>query len=54
MYMADGKAWGGHFFKGGNPVHATVDIVMNEIKGGYMKWTQDDEIDLELPVPYSK
>lgn len=51
---ADGKAWGGHFFKGGNPVHATVDIVMNEIKGGYMKWTQDDEIDLELPVPYSK
>ena len=47
-------AWGGHFFKGGNPVHATVDIVMNEIKGGYMKWTQDDEIDLELPVPYSK
>lgn len=51
---ADGKTWGGHFFKGGNPVHATVDIVMNEIKGGYMKWTQDDEIDLELPVPYSK
>ena len=51
---ADGKAWGGHFFKGGNPVHATVDIVMNEIKGGNMKRTQDDENDLELPFTYSK
>lgn len=51
---ADGKAWGGHFFKGGNPTHATVDIVMTEIKGGYMKWTMDEEIDLEIPVPYAK
>ena len=51
---ADGKAWGGHFFKGGNPVHSTTDVVMTEIKGAYMKWIYDEEIELELPVPFSK
>lgn len=49
---ADGKAWGGHFFKGGNPVHSTTDVVMMEIKGAYMKWVYDEEIELELPVPF--
>lgn len=48
---SDGKAWGGHFFQGGNPIHSTMDVVMTEIQGAYMKWFHDEEIDLELPVP---
>lgn len=51
---ADGKAWGGHFFQGGNPVHSTMDVVLMEIKGAYMRWTYDEEIELELPVPFPK
>lgn len=51
---SDGKAWGGHFFKGGNPVHSTVDVVMTEIIGAQMKWIYDEEIDLELPVPFHR
>jgi len=47
-----GRAWGGHFLlEGDNPVHSTMDIVINEIDGGYMAWEYDEEIDLELPVP---
>jgi hypothetical protein len=48
---ANGKAWGGHFFPGGNPVHSTMDIVVTEIDGARMSWEHDPEIDLELPVP---
>jgi predicted DNA-binding protein with PD1-like motif len=47
----DGKAWAGHFFQGGNPVHSTVDMIVTEIKGAYMQLIHDEEIDLELPVP---
>lgn len=47
----DGKAWGGHIYTGGNPVHSTVDILITEVEGAYMKWFYDEEIDLELPVP---
>ena len=50
----DGKAWGGHFFLGGNPVHSTVDVVMTEIIGAQMRWQYDEEIDLELPVPFAE
>jgi hypothetical protein len=47
----NGKAWGGHFFPGGNPVHSTMDVVITEIDGARMNWEHDPEIDLELPVP---
>jgi len=50
----DGKVWGGHAFQGGNPVHSTVDVVLTEIKDAQMKWVHDEEIDLELPVPFGK
>ena len=49
-----GRTWGGHFFPGGNPVHSTMDIVLNEIEGARMSWEYDPEIDLELPVPRPK
>lgn len=51
---SSGKAWGGHFFEQGNPVHSTVDVVMTEIQGACMQWVHDEEIDLELPVPFAK
>ncbi len=47
----DGKAWAGHFFQGGNPVHSTMDLVIRELKGVRMNWFYDEEIDLELAVP---
>ncbi len=47
----EGKAWGGHFFPGGNPVHSTMDVVISEIEEARMCWEFDQEIDLELPVP---
>ena len=50
----EGKAWGGHFFQGGNPVHATVDVVLQEINGAQMRWTYDEELDFELPVAFAK
>ena len=46
-----GKAWGGHFFQGGNPVHSTMDVVITEIEGAVMSFEYDEEIDLELAVP---
>ncbi|MEW6266769.1 MAG: PPC domain-containing DNA-binding protein [Thermodesulfobacteriota bacterium] len=47
----NGRAWGGHFFPNGNPVHSTMDVVITEIEGARMDWELDPEIDLELPVP---
>lgn len=49
----EGRAWGGHFFTGGNPVHSTMDVVIAEIEGAKLSWYYDEEIDLELPVPSS-
>ena len=48
-----GRAWAGHFFQGGNPVHSTMDITIQEIAGVGMRWHLDEEIDLEIPVPFS-
>lgn len=46
-----GKTWSGHFFQGGNPVHSTMDVVVQELLDVKMDWVHDEEIDLELPVP---
>ncbi|GHV37114.1 hypothetical protein FACS1894187_13050 [Synergistales bacterium] len=47
----EGRVWAGHFFEGGNPVHSTMDVWVQELCGVRMDWVHDDEIDLELPVP---
>ena len=46
-----GRAWAGHFFIGGNPVHSTMDVTILELTGVHMEWFHDPEIDLEIPIP---
>lgn len=46
----NGKSWGGHFFKGGNPVHSTMDVIITEIVGSVMSYEYDKELDFELAI----
>lgn len=49
-----GRAWAGHFFQGGNPVHSTMDVTIQELLGVGMQWYHDPEIDLEIPIPFQR
>jgi len=42
----NGRVWGGHFVKGGNPVLATVEVVIAEITGMRLTRAHDEEVDL--------
>ncbi|MGN0837580.1 MAG: PPC domain-containing DNA-binding protein [Pyramidobacter sp.] len=46
----EGKVEGGHFFAGGNPVHSTMDVVIQELLDVRMDKKYDEEIDIEIPI----
>lgn len=51
--MADheGRVWGGHFVKDGNPVLATVEVAIAEVAGMTLTRITDEEVDLPVIVP---
>jgi predicted DNA-binding protein with PD1-like motif len=42
----DGRVWGGHLVKGGNPVLATMEVAIGEIVGIRLARAHDEEVDL--------
>jgi len=47
----EGKTLGGHLVPGGNPVLATLDVVIGEVSGVRMMQRYDEETDLNLFSP---
>lgn len=43
LVTPDGVVTGGHFFSGGNPVFATMEVVIQEILGVRQLWEEDRE-----------
>lgn len=48
------KLYGGHFIKGGNPVLATIEVVIQELKEVKLIRALDQETDFYLFKPYGK
>jgi len=47
----EGKTLGGHLVPGGNPILATLDVVIGEVSGVRMMQRYDEETDLNLFSP---
>jgi len=47
----DGRIYGGHFIKGGNPALYTLEIVVAELSGIEMSYEYDEEIDFVALLP---
>jgi len=47
----DGKSFGGHFSTGGNPVLATIDLVIVEVDGAKLMRRYDPEVGLVMFSP---
>lgn len=44
----EGVVMGGHFFAGGNPVFATMEVIIQEILGVQHRWEEDRETGMPL------
>jgi hypothetical protein len=49
----DLRLYGGHFRPGGNPVMATVEAVIGEIKGVELRREYDDQVGFVVTYPYT-
>ncbi len=47
----DGKVYGGHVVQGGNPILATLDVVIGEVTDARLIRRYDEETDLNLFTP---
>ena len=54
LVTSEGQLYGGHFFPGGNPIYATIDVYIQELLNVEFKLEMDQAVELPLIEPKQK
>ena len=54
LVTPEGQLYGGHFFRGGNPVYATLEVHIQELLDVEFKLKMDRAVEIPLIVPNQK